>query len=157
MCVCDFDCLCTFAASPRPFVRVLFWSLEALGLLLWEGRGLRAGATTMPPASASVWPGWAGPPRKHLYLFPRCYFSGPHGFIKSFGGYFGSFGGRFAWLPVGANGHWVIFTQRVRNVDRSPEICDMSSICPNPWPGFILNCSTRRNEKITSFACTLVR
>lgn len=104
-------------------------------------------------ASASVWTGcWVGPPWKYLYLFPRCYFSGPHGFMKSFGGYFGSFWRPFAWLPVGANGHWVIFYTtceecgaKPRNLRYGQRHLLLSSICPYTWPGFIHKCSTCRN------------
>lgn len=114
--MCGIDCLCIlqlllgilFVFSSSSVVAV-----EARGLRLWGKGGVSrpsvcpAHTITTPAATG---PGrWVGPRRKYLYLFPRCYFSGPHGFIKSFGGYFGSFGGRFAWLPVGANHHWVIF------------------------------------------------
>lgn len=83
-----------------------------------EGRGLQsvcpADTTIMPPLSVSMWTGcWVGPRRKHLYLLQLCYFSGPQGFIKSFGSYFGSFGSVFARLLLGANGHCVIFLHSV--------------------------------------------
>lgn len=121
--MCDIDCL-----SILPLHLVLFAFSSSVVAVESGGSGASvvgkggvstqsvcpADTTIMPPVSVSVWLGcWVGPRRKYLYLFPRCYFSGPHGFIKSFGGYFGSFGGGFAFLPVGANGHWVIFLHNV--------------------------------------------
>lgn len=119
------------AASPRCPVRVVFfcgcgWSLKGFCCGEREGSPCRLSAPPIPP---SCLPsacrgrgrgGWVGPPRKYLYLFPLCYFSGPQGFIKSFRrGYFGCFGSGFAWLL----GHRVIFIRCWRNVRDALYIC----------------------------------
>lgn len=97
--MCDTECLCILLLHVG--VLFVFFSSVVAGESGGSGasvvgkggvsrRSVCPADTTITPAvSASVWPGCrVGPQKKYLCLFPRCYFSGPHGFIKSFGGYF---------------------------------------------------------------------